>query len=198
MTTTECERCGCELGRPGSVLVAVAFEAPDGLTLCCPSCPDCSCAGPPRRVAPPEEWNAISEPEFADALVEAAEAKRAWKGRDHNWNEQRFLLGNLAERYLARRLGLDRERLGRGPDGGRDFGVIDVKARPPHLPDLMRKVDSKTWTTWYVLVTVDVDRRRRIIRGHAHIDELRAAPILNVGHGATYTLPRAQLRPGLP
>lgn len=143
-------------------------------------------------------WRPISPATMKAARAEADAAKANWKGTDHAWNPDRFLIGNLGERLVASRLGLERADLGTGPDGGADFGDVDVKSSGPNQRYMMRLETRRYWATWFVLVLVDVAGWRAGIAGHTHVSELRASPVREFGVGPTLCLPLADLEPGLP
>lgn len=143
-------------------------------------------------------WRPISPATMAAARAEAEKARAEWKGVDHAWNPDRFLIGSLAERLVASRLGLERADLGRGPDGGADFGDVDVKGSGPDQRYMMRLETRRYWATWFVLVLVDLERERAGVAGHTHVSELRASPVREFGMGPTLCLPVADLEPGLP
>lgn len=147
-------------------------------------------------------WHAISDDDWDAAAASARRAERRWPaGTDRSWNVQRHFLGALGEQFVRGLLALewDPDRAGRGPDGGTDVGGdTDVKGYERRARELQRRVDSPTWATWFVVVLVDLDARQRVVRGHTHGDELRAAPVRDYGYGATCCLPLEELQPGLP
>lgn len=143
-------------------------------------------------------WRPISPATLQAARAEADTARANWKGVDHVWNPERFLIGSLAERLVASRLGLERADLGRGPDGGADFGDVDVKGIEPDSRFLMRLEERHHWATWYAVVLVDLAGERAAIAGHTHVSELRASQVRDFGHGPTLCLPLSELEPGLP
>lgn len=192
-----CSACGRDL-------LGVWFDAPGG-AFCDASCADLA-------VSPIERLRAALVPTLGrhglawypiplDALQRADEhAVAVWPGRDRDFSKDRKQLGSLGEDLVSRLAGITRTMsYTAGPDGGRDFRDVDVKARPVSgMPAMMRLVEDPFKATWYCCVVVDLRGKRYALAGHAHRDELRAAPVMEHGIGPTYTLPYEDLRPGLP
>ncbi len=148
-------------------------------------------------------WHPISPATLAAAEEEGRTAA-LWQGSDYDMAPDRYLLGILGERLVAAALTqaggwpVERRTLGMGPDGGEDFTGTDVKAVRPNAKMLMRLVSSTAWSTYYLVVCVDLKQRRACVLGHTHVSELQAAPVQDLGHGPTYCLPLTELEPGLP
>jgi hypothetical protein len=131
---------------------------------------------------------------------EAAARKAHWLAHPSTqpWSEDRELVGLAGEVAYALTFGwpgplVDRPR---APDGGHDFGYVDVKAVPRWRdPSLIRDLRMPTKAPRYALVAVDLDASRGTVVGEATRAELLAAPTRDFGHGPAHVLPAAALHP---
>lgn len=147
---------------------------------------------------------------YWDAIHEAgrrrdAQGRAYWKR--HTWNPDSSALGYLGEQVYGMHWGIgDADLTDYGPnydDGGRDFPGVDVDAKAVFYvnhPLLMRPADKPLRAGWFVLVAVDMPRRRGRLVGEATRAELGAAPLIDYGKGAgpTHVLEAACLHPVQP
>lgn len=147
-------------------------------------------------------WRLISRETLAACRVAADERDRIAGivyPNDRNFTTDRHLLGFIGEALVAAEAGLVYDPADKPIyDGGCDFPQTDVKATVPRGRFLMRLVAQPLRADFYVLVIVDVSRRRAAVAGYATRREVEAAPVHEFGFGATRCIPMTELTAGIP
>ena len=124
--------------------------------------------------------------------------KKSYKSSKY-WNPDAHFIGTIAESLVGVLIGshpnLDIQSAG---DGGHDFKGTDVKAST-FIYDPELKITPKEFKgNDFVLVVVDLKRRRARVAGWANEEMVRNGEKKDYGHGERYVLTEKELRPGLP
>lgn len=144
-------------------------------------------------------WRPIS-PETWEMMVQRAaylDTLSATASNTRPWSAQFNLLGAIGEALYAAHSGLAMSTRLVIRDGGTDFpDGTDVKTTSHfHAPRLLRLATDPLKAERYVLVAVDLEKRRARLVGLATRAMLEAAPLLEYGYGPTRTLRESELLP---
>lgn len=151
-------------------------------------------------------WHCLRDSwDFLAKRAAERDAQKKSYASTRNWSaHSTHFLGLLGERVVELVTGLPMDlTLRAGGDAGRDFSYagnrFEVRATQyAHDPHLKQRPDSKFWADYYILVAVDMPRRRGRIVGWATQAEVRAANQCNYGYGSMLVITPRDLRPGLP
>jgi hypothetical protein len=134
---------------------------------------------------------------------ERQEQKKDYKSGLHLSKQSTWLIGLCGEYAVSSLCGqpVDEALKPQGDSGidfRCDFGAVDVKSSTRlHDADLVLFPDQKHWADFYILVSVDVKRKRARICGWATLAEIRAGELHDYGYGHRLRLKEQCLHPGI-
>jgi hypothetical protein len=135
-------------------------------------------------------WEKSKDTSSKRAKKKCYESTKALKEEGH-------FLGLLGEHAVGFKFGLEvNHSVMPEGDGGEDFPGWDVKGVTYWKnPDLKHNLDKPLNADFYILVGIDVLKKRGWIPGFATREELRSAPLKNYGYGDRLSLNYKVLHP---
>ncbi len=149
-------------------------------------------------------WYDLSE--HWDWLLEISQAIHDQKDNFKStraWNEGSHFVGNCGEFTITLATGVpfDSElRInGQGDKADYEKYKTEVKTSTHYVdPHIKHPVDETRWAPYFVLVALDVSRKRSKIVGWCTAEELKQGEIRDYGNGPQRSLDDTYLYPGLP
>lgn len=134
---------------------------------------------------------------------ERQEQKKHYKSGLHLSKQSTWLIGLAGEYAVSSLCGQSVDEALKpcgdsGVDFRCDFGAVDVKSSTRlHNADLVLFPDQKHWADYYILVSVDVPKKRARVCGWATLAEIREGELHDYGYGQRLRLKEDALHRGI-